>query len=829
MHLTIVNSYKDLQTVQEQTCWDDFVTLMRGFSTEPRTIDDKLEGRVPAIINAIYKPDASNKSVDQTQSGTDWMAFDVDDLDIESLARIRATIQTWGVNYLLWSTTKHTPAAPRIRLVFKLDRIITGEEHAKLWRLFNFQLEHRVDINTRNLNRLHYVPALWTSSSGHLFEDHRGNVEAFDADAMLAAVDDLIAQGAITLPDQADSVDVAELLAGLTNTGLDWSGATDCPFITQDMAEDFRTSPKGGRFYRLMTRIAVRAINARYPISASELEALALEVDRTTGSKGRTRTLAEAQRALEWAQNTYVVSPSNASALLETYDTGLTFEYVDAGCGEGKTTRLLSDVLSTGGVWVWSTPKITDMNKRIEEMRRLSPSRFAVFNIHTAFFHGAGEQDDETLSVVDQLGRVRAAITRKTNEPHIVFVTHAANKLMDWGAWADLNPLMVEDEVRDVLMTRELDYRKNFDVVRPLFNVVEEESGCYRLGPSKQAEQDLAEDRFDDLDRKLKYILRLLASSNNEVWVTRESWDAQGSKPFELVIINKPHNLRAFKRVIFLGDDLRKSPFKRVWSHKYGLHWNPMPGWRPTRTRVKPLHERVRIHCFAKARRASRTWLADPKETPLPDISAWLAKRYHDPSNPILWSTNDVHLKKVDLETVGARGRGIRKDMQLTPKSHGENEHQHHRVCWWGGAMRLNGVEARLIKKTLGIDKKDMEEWREMNAMHQFFMRGNARDVGSVDEVDLYCIDMEQAKYEARRLGIREQDIIYHPGVISFDVRKQGGPPLAPDNPYGRPMTPAESSAKRRQAKKAALLAQGITPRKRGRPPKVQPEATATA
>ncbi|MCO6414797.1 hypothetical protein JYK14_01200 [Siccirubricoccus sp. KC 17139] len=820
-----MNSKFEKQPVQSDLSWHDFVELMRSYSTQVRTTQEKESSdNVAAIINATFKADATSKSLSQVESGTDWMAFDLDDLTLSDQARIKQTLAGLNNHYLMWSTTKHQATQPRLRVVLPFDRILTIEEHAKLWHLFNHIFDGLVDSKTHNINRLHYVPYAWADSNQHLFIDHSEGAETLPADQMLSWADQLIDSGVIRVTPQVDDAAVDELRASLHNTALSWNGYRDCPFVDQDMLEEYRNAPEGGRFYHFMTRIAVRSINQSYPIQAGELASLALELDREITGKERKSAASEARNALLWAQRVCITNPSEMSALLETYHTGLEFSYIEADCGEGKTRYGLSQVLQHGGVWVWSTPKISDMQKRIADMRELSPSGLKALNLHTVKHQQGSDQDEEALTVVEQLKRVREKIRENPSQPHCVFVTHAACKLMDWSDWADLDATVIEDEVRDVLMTRTPNFSKNFDKVGPLFDVVETESGCYRLRPSKQAETDLAENRFDDLDRKLKYLIMQADSESNEMWVTRDSWDAKGAKALEFVIINKPHNLRHFKRVIFMGDHFSRSPFKRIWSHKYGVKWTPVADWKPTRRRLKPLAQRVRIHCFSKGKQASLSWFSDPSKTPLPAITSWLKARYPGAENPIIWSTNDAHLSQVDLERHGADGKGVRKDKQLTPRSHGENEHQHHKVCWWASAMRLGDGEAKLVKRTLGIDKKVMEEWRAHNAMHQFFMRGNARDYNSLDSVDMFCVDMHQARYQAARFGISECDIIYHEGVID-DVEDKGGRPLAADNPFGRPMTNTEYSRRHRERLAAEREAAGIPKRPRGRPAKAKPEA----
>ncbi len=72
-------------------------------------------------------------------------------------------------------------------------------------------------------------------------------------------------------------------------------------FLTPRMEEDFRTAPEGGRFFRLLTRIAINAISNGYPIEIGSLPLLRGTSTGLPQGKSREGVLREDQRALAFA------------------------------------------------------------------------------------------------------------------------------------------------------------------------------------------------------------------------------------------------------------------------------------------------------------------------------------------------------------------------------------------------------------------------------------------------------------------------------------------------------------------------------------------------
>jgi len=81
--------------------------------------DDAAKLRGDGFVFAQYADGAQSKGLEHLRpdSATDLLCFDVDDIDVESYQRARAVWERIdGVTYTTW---KHTPQSPRVRVVVR--------------------------------------------------------------------------------------------------------------------------------------------------------------------------------------------------------------------------------------------------------------------------------------------------------------------------------------------------------------------------------------------------------------------------------------------------------------------------------------------------------------------------------------------------------------------------------------------------------------------------------------------------------------------------------------------------------------------------------------
>ncbi len=293
--------------------WEGLVDWWRDLSEEPRSPaekdgDDALGVRAscPAICPAEYGEGERRRKVNVLR--WHFFACDIDNDDPEAMLSkddAVALMQHWGLGYVIHSSTKSRPHQHRYRLIFKLSRPIEAEEYDRVWASINLKFANIFDVKTRDPSRLFFVPAKWEGSFW-FFETGEGG--GLDVDQVLVdhPVEIEVAKvyEALPAPKLVQAVGkVAEIRAKLLGADT-WADVTDpfrSPFVTERMRSKYQTAIKGGRFYSFMVSVAGSALGKGYPITAEELETLALAMDRSIGGGRRTNSLHEARRALSYA------------------------------------------------------------------------------------------------------------------------------------------------------------------------------------------------------------------------------------------------------------------------------------------------------------------------------------------------------------------------------------------------------------------------------------------------------------------------------------------------------------------------------------------------
>ena len=138
----------------------DDVGLPEGSaSLECATREQKLAG--PGFVLAQYREGARDKFITSLDpaSSTEILCYDIDK---QPRAAIDAVWQTWAqFDAAVYSTMKHTPAQPRIRLLVRLSRPVanaSGDEFVRLYHAVAHLLGIGFDTSTKDRARFFFGP-----------------------------------------------------------------------------------------------------------------------------------------------------------------------------------------------------------------------------------------------------------------------------------------------------------------------------------------------------------------------------------------------------------------------------------------------------------------------------------------------------------------------------------------------------------------------------------------------------------------------------------------------------------------------------------------------
>ena len=122
----------------------------------PKSQQDTLKdvgGFVGGVLNA---PQRNKANV----TGRDIITLDFDNIPPNGIEFIERRIKAMNINYCIYSTRKHTPAKPRLRIIIPLDRSVTPDEYEPIARRIAQQIGiDMADKTTYDINRLMYWPS----------------------------------------------------------------------------------------------------------------------------------------------------------------------------------------------------------------------------------------------------------------------------------------------------------------------------------------------------------------------------------------------------------------------------------------------------------------------------------------------------------------------------------------------------------------------------------------------------------------------------------------------------------------------------------------------
>ena len=178
------------QTLLVSELWDKLKTPARGTETLAEYMSFKkaqqddlkdIGGFVGGSLNGARRK-ANNVS------GRDIITLDLDNIPAGGTEDILRRVDALGCGYCIYSTRKHQPSAPRLRVLFPLDRTVSAEEYEPIARKMGeyIGLEY-ADPTTFEVSRLMYWPSC-SADSEYVYA--AGDKSFASADGILAQYGD---------------------------------------------------------------------------------------------------------------------------------------------------------------------------------------------------------------------------------------------------------------------------------------------------------------------------------------------------------------------------------------------------------------------------------------------------------------------------------------------------------------------------------------------------------------------------------------------------------------------------------------------------------------
>jgi hypothetical protein len=268
------------QTINDD--WDAYIGLLReAHNIQREATDDEKRHHTPWTAPFILWDDGEGRGMDNVRGMGEFALFD---LDAPGWTLDRINGKLYGFRRAIHTTTKSRPSHQRWRVIVRLDRIHSVEEYGAVWHFFNDLLDGSLDPQTKNANRILYLPAQWRGADNVLVE----------YDGAEISVDEILQSYAPV------EVCIVPSVQELTGTALAPMGIE---IITPGMIAVFRASNPGGRFWKLLVGAASRFKREGWSLSVEDLTHAALSVSAmcAPGVK-RHRPEREAARALGWVE-----------------------------------------------------------------------------------------------------------------------------------------------------------------------------------------------------------------------------------------------------------------------------------------------------------------------------------------------------------------------------------------------------------------------------------------------------------------------------------------------------------------------------------------------
>ena len=307
--LTLFDSVYDNKTHKRMdfSSFEQFEKLLYNISSEegykPTKGEKPKKKPSPLISPATYK-DGATRANDNVISWAGWAAVDVDDHVFHGNLKDELYDKFGDWYYVCYSTASSTRDTPKFRLVFPLTSHIEQQRIRHFWHALNTELGSIGDIQTKDLSRMYYVPAVYPNANNFIFTNSGNYINPYDLMQKHKYVEKTQVGMIDKLPPAIREAIIKERANKLTNTDIHWSSYENCPFVSRKMIDDYTSISGTGwyhKMYQLMVSIASSAVRQNYPITSKEIAILCRQLDMATGNWYKSRPLEkEADRALEF-------------------------------------------------------------------------------------------------------------------------------------------------------------------------------------------------------------------------------------------------------------------------------------------------------------------------------------------------------------------------------------------------------------------------------------------------------------------------------------------------------------------------------------------------
>jgi len=178
------------QTLLVSELWQKIKTPARGketlaeYMSFKKAQQDDLKDIGGFVGGALSSPRRKANNV----TGRDIVTLDLDNIPPGGKDDVIRRVEALGCGYCIYSTRKHQPAAPRLRVLLPLDRTVTADEYEPIARRMGeyIGLEF-ADPTTFEVSRLMYWPSCCSDSE---YVYYVGDKQFVSADGILGTYED---------------------------------------------------------------------------------------------------------------------------------------------------------------------------------------------------------------------------------------------------------------------------------------------------------------------------------------------------------------------------------------------------------------------------------------------------------------------------------------------------------------------------------------------------------------------------------------------------------------------------------------------------------------
>jgi hypothetical protein len=322
------SKFSDNTPAMREATWAEFILRIIEDRIEVPANDKSKKHGTPSISPAIY-PEGVTRHKDHVTGWGGWMGLDVDNDGVfyTSMQDAAAIVDGFGIDYLIYGTTKAKPDHHRFRVLFPISRDLDAGEIRTAW---DAVIAHFAalgpDPSCKDSSRIYAAPMIWLpAQDGNEtpFNEYEFRLEGdvLDIDAVMTAHPPqpivLATTASPVIPQTVSPMGQvrAALVAQTSSAGRkafkplpSGSSIFASPMVTAEMINDYANAPKGKHhigLYTFMCAVAGRAKAKGYTITEDDLIDYARQVDavspiKTASSRWGSAIRAEARRALQF-------------------------------------------------------------------------------------------------------------------------------------------------------------------------------------------------------------------------------------------------------------------------------------------------------------------------------------------------------------------------------------------------------------------------------------------------------------------------------------------------------------------------------------------------